>query len=704
MAKNKKKADTTCSDIKKLVEESKALTGKWELNNEKWHKMRMRIKKEKTFPFVGCANIRMPTIETKLRKVKSALMNVVFGIRPIIQAVPPPSGRWETARKIEKFIDHLMMDVMKVKGKSIITVDQSLEKGFFVNKPYWRQEIIMRQESMSLDDLSIEEAMWIFAQERRPEEVKAAIVKKFDVDMHKVVQKENIAEVDRVYSELMSGKKEIDAKFQDLVYNFPDIALCEPERVYVPTDSGYNPQDASWVVHEFLMPIERFRANSEIRGWDGEAYNEIIDALDDYKKKGERFDKNIDVTKDTREGITKLDDTGKITIWEFYGYHDINGDGEEESAVITIAPDFNKVIRKISNPFFSGKKPFVKFFYELTDDRWFAHRGIPEMIEDIVKEIDMQHNQKLDQQTIRNAPMYIHRAGMVSKNTIQFIFGQSMPAHGMQPLEDIIRPINNHNPSVEFSYEKEQMILESKVEELIGQIDFTLQSMINKRQPRTLGEVQMQSQNMAQVFSLDAELFRSSFEELANWVWELWCQYGDDEYEFLYFGKEGAEPIKLTKEEVQGKYKITIRGNDQNTNPQVRIQKAQMIMMAQNNPPALQSGVITPVNIANAYKRFYQELDIPGWEELVSMPRPPQPPPPEVRIRMDDLTDGEQAQVLAKQGIRPDVHGRQLKSRAIIQEKRTQTRKDEIGNFANIVGALSKTEEDAQTQEETAGE
>ena len=65
------------------------------------------------------------------------------------------------------------------------------------------------------------------------------------------------------------------------------------------------------------------------------------------------------------------------------------------------------------------------------------------------------------------------------------------------------------------------------------------------------------------------------FTELVNFIWDLWCQYGTDEYEFNYFGENGWEKIKLTKEEIQGRYKISIRGNDKNTNPQERMQKAQ---------------------------------------------------------------------------------------------------------------------------------
>ncbi|MCP3684117.1 MAG: hypothetical protein GY861_15660, partial [bacterium] len=348
--------------------------------------------------------------------------------------------------------------------------------------------------------------------------------------------------------------------------------------------------------------------------------------------------------------------------------------------VITIAPDFNKLLRKISLPFSSGKFPFVKLYYELTDDRWFSHRGIPELIEDIVKEIDIQHMQKIDSQTIRNAPMFVYRSGMVNPKTVQFTFGQGIPTHGMQPLNDSIAPLNMANSNVEYSYEKEQMILETKVEELIGQVDFTLQSMINKRQPRTLGEVEMQQQNMQQVFSLDADLFRGQFSNLFNWIWDLWSQYGDDEYEFMYFGNENAqngEKLRLTREEVQNKYKIVLRGNDQNTNPQVKMQKAQQIMAGTQNEMAVNMGVITPIHVANAYKRFYKMLDIENWEELVATPeqimqqmqQPPPPPPDDIKFSAEDLTDAEKAQALKKRGIQPDIQGRKLNEDNRRQEK-----------------------------------
>ena len=673
--------------VKSWVDDCKNYVETWRSNQVTWHKLRMRIKKKKTFPFPGCSNIRMPTAENKIRKEKAALMNVIFGIRPIVQVIPAPSGNWDVARKIEKFLDWLIVDKMKIKPKAIVAIDQELEKGFYLMKPYWKVDISTHVQELSPKELPDELFAYIKTGVLGQEEIVQYLIQILDIDMHDLVRKANEASLAKAVEEILGGSKKVKIAIQDVIYNAPDVSLCEPERVYVPSTSGYNPQDAQYIVHEFFLPLNTLKQNARHKGWDTKAVNKI-------EARRECDLKEIDTTKDEREGIERLQETASLVkIWECYCYYDIDGDGEPEKAVITLAPDFDVVLRQIALPFHSGKFPFVKLFYELTDDRWFAHRGIPELIEDIIKEIDVQHMQKIDSQTLRNAPMFIYRAGMVNPKTTQFVFGSGIPAQGMQPLDDIIKPFDANNPNVEFSYEREQMMLEAKIEELIGQPDYTLQSMINKREPRTASEVNFQQQSMNSIFSLDADMHRDCFAELFTWVYDLWSQYGDDEVEFKYFGNDvgsQGEDIKLTKEEIQGKYKITIRGNDQNTNPQLRLQKAQAIMQASLNPIALQTGVITPVHLANAYKRFYQELDIPNWEELLNVQPQPQQPSPAQMIppQFGDLTDAEQAQILAGSGIQPDVEGRALRKESEEEEKEA----DKLGKLAKALEVGGKDE------------
>jgi len=671
------------------VKDAQSNTDAWAIAQEKWYKLRARIKKTKTFPFVGSSNLRMPTAETKIRKLKAAIMQAIYGIRPIVQAIPQPGADPRTAIKVEKFIDHLVMDIIGMYNKSIILIDQTLEKGFYLGKPYWKTEVTQQVETVKLEDLDEQETLALNDPNIPIEQMIEYLLNKLEVDQSKLVLSDNIEAATKIVQGLQNGAKEVSATFQDVQYDFPDVSLVDPERCYVNTDAGFDPQSTDFIDHEFFMSIDLLKSKTRKNGWDVEEIQDIFNMSATYQtetsggRTGASGENNLtDEQKDAREGIDRLQNANVVKVWEYYGWYDIDGDGVPENCVITALPEFSKIVRKVRLPFDSGKKPFVKFMYELTDDRWFSHRGIPEILEDIIKEIDVQHNQKIDDQTIRNAPMFKYRPGMVNPNMVKFIPGQGIPVNGMNPLDDSIKMMQNTNQAAAFSYEKEQMLLESKTDELIGQVDYTLQSMINKRQPRTLGEVELQNQNMQQIFSLDAGLFANQFSELFNWIWDLWCQYGSDEYEFSYFGEKGWEPIKLTKEEIQGKYKIVVRGNDNNTNPQVRMGKAQQVLMATTDQTYIQAGVVTPKEMKAGLEMFYQYLDVPNWETLVNQEEtpPPQPPDPKIAIepKFEDLAEGEQAQVLQAFQIQPDGMGRSLKKREEDQD-RTMDLLDRLG-------------------------
>lgn len=662
-------ADEIFQHFNKDIEESIGHTSQWTAKQQKWHRLRMRIKKEKNFPFPNCSNIRMPTAEVNIRKIKASIINIIFGIRPIVQAIPTPSGNWDTAQKIEKFLDHLIMDIMDLKSKAIVAVDQELEKGFELLKPYWRFEITTRIEEESLKNLSTDEALHILNPNVTEDQLVEMLAQYFDADMSDRVREDNETALREAAQSIKGGSDKVRIELKDVLYDFPDVALVSPEYCYVPTDAGFDPQDCGQITHELFLPLRQIQANAKEKGWIKDAVNKIS-AFKDIPLR-----KLSDIDKDMREGIERLNNpSGFVRIWETYAWYDLNGDGVDEKCVFTFAPDFALTLRKISLPFYSGEYPFIKLFYELTDDRWFSHRGIPELLEDIIKEIDIQHMQKIDQQTVRNTPMFVYRAGMVNPNTVQFIPNQAIPIHGMADLKDTIDVLNANNPNVEYSYEREEQILLGRVEELIGRPDYNLQNQVNRRQPRTGTEVTLQNQNMQNVFSLDADIHTSAFGKLFNWIFDLWCQYGRDDYEFSYFGKNGWEKIRLTREECQNKYKIFVKGNDQNTNPNVQLNKAQTLLQMTANPVALQTGVMGPAQIAAAYKRVLQTMDVDGWEEFVNQqPTPQEPPKPKaselMKIDFDSLTDAEKSQILLQLGVKPDVQGRELNSRVDMIQK-----------------------------------
>jgi muconolactone delta-isomerase len=648
-------------EIKRQVEDSETATAQWADRQDRYYKMRMRVKKARNFPFKNASNIRMPTAEKNIRKLKAGLMGIIFGVRPIVSVQPSPSTTLERAQKIEKFLDHMLMNVIGIDKLAEIAIDQSLEKGFYFMKPYWRREVIDRDEEIDLEELPLADVLSIFL---LPKEIVVQnVVQRFNVDTHDVIFEENLQRISKVLDEIVEeGSTKVTLTVRDVIYDYPDIALASPERVYAPVDSGHGVQETTNITHELFVPLEQLKRDADYKGYDKEA----IDAISSLRNIN-IHDKDTDFSKDEKEGITRLQNpSGLVRVWETYGWFDIDGDGELEKSMVTSFPDFNLVARAIKLNSLSGKYPFVKLFYELTDDRWMAHRGVPEMLEDIIKEIDIQHNMKIDSQTIRNAPMFVYRAGMINPNLIKMRPNQAIPVNGLQPLGDALQVLNFHNPNTEFSYEREQQILNLEVQETVGQIDFSLQSQINRRQPRTLGEVESQIASSGQVFSMDARHYIQAFGELFSMILELWSQFGPEEYEFIYFGDTAqGESIKLTKEEIQNKYTVAVRGNDQNLNPARRIEKAQQILAALRDPLLLQSGIIGPQQIANGLRRFYRALDIENADDLINPDIAPQMPQPDPAVGLlntkafSDLTEGEQAQVLQRVGIQPDMNDRQ---------------------------------------------
>jgi len=653
------------------IQDSKNNTITWAEAQDKYYRLRVRYKKNKNFPFPGCSNLRLPTIEMYIRKLKAALVAIYANVKPRCQIVPQTDVDLDKANRIERYMDWVMDVKMGLLSKLIIVCDLMLEKGFSLFKVVWKMEDNTYVETLSLNDLSMEEAMWIYNVNTTDDMLAQALVKKLNVDMSETVMEDNIQAIEKAVKEIRKAKDNIKVELKDEVYNAPYVIPVDPAHCFVPSDAGIEVQDLRWICHEYFEPYETL----QMRARNGELEKDAVEDIDIQASIGVNYDRTVDGTKDLREGIDRKNNPSHLVkIWELYKYHDLDKDDIPEKCIFILAPEFKLVLKKGRLPFDHQKFPFVRFSTEIIDDRWFSTRGIPEHLEDLSKEIDAQHNQKIDNQTIRNAPMFAFRSGIVNPKLVRFIPGQGIPVPGMTPLNDAITILNNTNQSAEFSYEREEMILKGVIQEYIGIIDYSLQSMMNRRQPRTASEVNAQQQAAGQVQSLDTMLFTMSLTELFTQILELSQQYMPERVFALVTGDNGVEPLHLTRDEIQGKYHVVVRGNDMNSNPMLRAQKSLARVQMLLSPIPLQMGIVNPMNAYNVLKRYLQDDGELAWKELISPPQPPQPPQPPpaatfIKPQFNEMTDGEQAQVLKQIGIQPDIKGRALKSQAKTHEK-----------------------------------
>lgn len=666
--KSQDSSEQLFTDINKMVVDAQAQRGRWQQKRDTYYRMRMRMRKEKSFPFPGSSNLRMPTLEKYIRKAKAALIGLIWAAKPKVMVMPTPTGNPDGAFKLEYYIDYVIDCVIKPLKKLIILVDKMEQDGFAFLEPIWKMEDEKRTFDVNLDELPPEVLQLIFSTDPRIQEsLVQQLSQLFDVDMSESVRAENSEAIQKAIVALASGEKKVRITIADETYNNVDWNVHDAEHVHVPSDSFLDPQKARMIAVEIYEPADFVKRKAKSGIYDNDAY-QIIDALKDadpdkLDAKGTIF-RTTDASKDLREGIERINGASRnVKLYRVYAWHDLDGDGIEERNVFIIAPEFRVVLKKFPFPYNHRKWPIVRFDAEVIDDRWYSSRGYPELLEDIVKEIDTQHNQKIDQQTIRNAPMFTFRSGVVNPRLVKFIPGQGIPVPGTIPLNDAISMMNNTNTNAEFSYRDEQMILESTVQELIGQVDSSLQSQINRREPRTAHEVGIQQQNMQTVFGLDVMLFSDSMAEVITQSGQLMQQYLPDQVFFSVVGE--GQSIHMSRDEIQGAHIYRMRANDMTMNPSARIQMAQMRNQMLMTPFNLQSGIVTPQNAYYLNKRTLQDMGEYAWAQMISMPPPPSPPGPppaitNIKTSFDELTDAEQAQVLLSAGIHPDIEGRHL--------------------------------------------
>lgn len=663
--------ETVAKDILGEISDAQDVKTKWAQKLDYYYRMRYRLRRTKDWPFIGCSNIGLPTIEKFLRKMKAGFFNTFWGVRPHAIVIPEGQQSFEIANRLEHYIDWLLEVKIKFAKKLSIALDKMLEKGFCVLEPLWVIKDEKRKFDIDLAGLPQDIVAQIFQPlDTNDGQVIKDIAKIFDVDMSETVREENLTNLQKALEELKSGKEKVQLTVCDETYNNVDINIHDPENVYVPADSGINPQDCRFISYEVFEPWDVVKQKAEAGIYDKdvfkdmEAFKAVGAGAPSQGKDSFNATRTTDALKDMREGIERANNPShSVKLYRTYAWYDLDGDGVEERNVFIIAPEWKKCLKAFPFPYSHRKWPAVRFDAEMVDDRWFSPRGVPEMLEDIVKEIDTQHNQKIDQQTIRNVPMFAYRSGVVNSRFVKFIPGQAIPVNGLTPLEDAVKVLRNESSNAEFSYRDEEMLLKGEAQELYGLVDYSMQSQINRRQPRTASEVMAQQQSGSTVFSLDSLLLAESLSDVLTQVVQLTQQYLPDEVFFSVVG-EGMS-ARLTRDEIQGQFLVRTRGTDLNTNPQKRLEMAERKIQMLANPFAIQSGMYTPVNHYYALKEYLQDTGDVTWQQKISMPQPPPPPAPppaiqSVKTNFDQLTDLEQAQVLISGGIKPDMQGRLL--------------------------------------------
>ncbi len=557
----------------------------------RWYKKRYGIRAAKNFPWPGCSNLHVPLVDKTIRKLKPSYVRLFEPSETMAFFEPVGPEDVDKASKCEIFFDWLLKVRMRIFRPAILMIDKMLEKGHSIVKV-----IYQRTETNSSDVLDAAEIpVEILADDIA---LSGWIKAKYEFDDTQTEQ------ITAIAGKIRAGQRKIKVTIPQIDYDAPKWIVKDPLDIIVPPDTT-DIQSARWI-----CDISYFNPNDLLIDAKNGKYDEAVVKwlIDNHTGKDKTKDaETIDVEKQERTGVYQelMGVTEPIRIWEICCYNDINDDGIKEKCVLTICPDYTeKPLRFIEFPYDHGRWPFVEVPFEINDDAWDSPRGIPEILDHLQTEMTIQHNQKIDRQTIANSCMFKYIPGVVNPSNIRFIPGQGVPVSKMDAL-DVIQV-----PNIEVSFEREEQVLKAWAEEYIGVTDFGTASPLSPlSEARTKYEVQSVNMSKMQVFSLDGRIFQESLKELYEQTWALWIQYGPDEVWVRVMNEpnpmgDNKSPVgtmKVSKNEIRGGFDIRPGGRIEGTNPVMEAQEAMANLQMFKNDPY--------INQRELRKNYLQKVD-----------------------------------------------------------------------------------------------
>jgi len=530
----------------------------------RWYKKRYGVRGTKNFPWPGCSNLHIPLVDKTIRKLKPSYVRLFEPSETMAYFEPVGPEDADKASKCEIFFDWLLKVRMRVFKPAVLMIDKMLEKGKVIVKVIYQRTVTYTADVIDAIDIPVDVMLDDTA---IPEWLKVT----YGLDDSETEQ------INAIAGKIRAGQRKIKVNIPQIDYDAPKWIVKDPLDIIVPPDTT-DIQSARWI-----CDISYFAENDLLIDAKGGKYDlgvvtEIIEK--NIGKDKTKKDNTIDTEKQARTGVYEelVGSNELVRIWEICCYHDINGDKVKERCVLTICPDYpEKPLRFIEFPYEHGRWPFVEVPFEINGDSYYEARGVPEILDHLQTEMTIQHNQKIDRQTIANSLSFKYIPGVVNPSNIRFIPGQGIPVSRMDALE----PLQVQN--VEVSFEREEAILKAWAEEYIGVTDFGVASPLSPlSEARTKYEVQSVNMAKMQVFSLDGRIFQEAVKELFEQTWALWLQYGPDDVWVRVMNETNPlapnQPtfsgMNVSKNEIRGNFDIRPGGRIEGTNPVLEAQEA----------------------------------------------------------------------------------------------------------------------------------
>lgn len=381
----------------------------------------------------------------------------------------------------------------------------------------------------------------------------------------------------------------------------PSVKVVDLLNFFVDSNA-FSIQDAQFVVHRTWKDLEELKKNENYqlpRDLKGAAM-----IYSDYETQRDA------ITNKTKENDSTQK---KIEILEYWGLYDLDGDGNDEECLITIA-NKNNIIRAELNPFEHQKKPFIEV-KDISIPNEFWGIGEIEPLVSLQYELNDIRNQRMDNvtQILRNQPILSRQAGVEPYEVEQWMNGNILRVNGHpEAAVGFSRP-----PDVTASSYNEETLVKGDIQNVTGIGGFG--ATVAGRNVRTLQQdtatgAMLQQEEANFRFRSKLDNLEWALTELGQQLVQLNQQFWDQEKVIRIIGEQNKiEFKKIRSEDIQGNFDIIVEAGS--TMPMNKgIQRAEAIQLVNTLAPFVGSGMI---NSEFLIKNLLQTYDIKNIQEAL---------------------------------------------------------------------------------------
>lgn len=593
--------------LSKEAVEEKQKRGTWEGRIDSLTKKRYGIRAKKNFPWVGSANFMLPQIDTDINRLKPAYINMGFGVSPIVTYEPYGPEDIEPAKKREQLFDWRMRTQVKLFHPYCLGVDYMLNNGFTLFKTGWKFELGYYCKKLDLADLDQNVLEAIYMPEVDDNTLAQIIAEEMLPDMS---LQENVDEIRRVISEFREGKTKFEFSFVEKTENRVDVQAINPRHEVIFPVNTTDIQQADFIEYRFTMKKNQVKKN--MKSGKFKKYDDY--EIDKWTGKIDSDNSTADYLRNLRDGVSQYyeKDDNDVLLCEVDSWFDVNGDGVDER--VRICYPYNNprsILFFIENPYDHGQFPYVVVRREINDAEIISSRGIAQLDDDFQTGISTLFNQDIDAGTIATTPTVVARKNSVKNlRNLRYVPGQVVETeNGSADYQVTQNP--NLGQSARFA---NMQYLKAWANDRVGNAQSAISSTNNTPGATQVGtktarEVAMIGAMSAQNTAMDLLVFQYQMQDLYYQIDSLYYQFGDEVEELAITGER---PVRITRQEIRGKFNIIPNGKVNDADPVARTNQAQTLFQMLVNDPFIRQDSLR--------KMFLDSMDTKVSQLLIKTP------------------------------------------------------------------------------------